>query len=344
MFKKVLVIGGAGYVGSALVPKLLKKGYQVTVYDLYTYSKSKKLGEDIFGDFVNDKKLFQIKNDIRNIKALEKAVKNTDEIIHLACLSNDPSVEIDRQLGKEVNYLSLVPFLNLVNKYKTKRLIFASTPSVYGFKKEKQVTEELALEPLTDYGLYKVFSEKAIQDLVNLKNTTWVILRPSTVCGYAPRQRLDLSVNILTNLAVNKGLITVFGGSQQRPNIHIDDVAELYVKMLEYPKEKISGRIFNAGNENLSILQIAKLVKKNVEKLMPEKGKIKIEVTSSTDDQRSYRVSWEKIKKQLRWKPKRTVEDAIVDLINAFKKGKLPNSLTDPIYFNIKRLKEINFK
>lgn len=344
MFKKVLVIGGAGYVGSALVPKLLNKNYEVTIYDLYTYSRSKKLGEDIFGDFVNHENLVQIKNDIRNIKALDRAVKGADAIIHLACLSNDPSVEIDRQLGKEVNYLSLIPFLKSINKYKTKRLIFASTPSVYGFKKEKEVTEGLALEPLTDYGLYKVFSEKAIQDLLNLKQTTWVILRPSTVCGYAPRQRLDLSVNILTNLAVNKGLITVFGGSQQRPNIHIDDVAELYIKMLEYPKEKIAGQIFNAGNENLSILQIAKLVKKNVEKLMPEIGKVKIKISPSTDDQRSYRVSWEKIRKQLRWKPKKTVEDAIVDLVNAFKKGKLSNSLEDPIYFNIKRLKEINFK
>lgn len=344
MFKKVLVIGGAGYVGSALVPKLLKKNYEVTIYDLYTYSRSKKLGEDIFGNLINHKNLVQVKKDIRNVKAIDNAVKDADAIIHLACLSNDPSVEIDRQLGKEVNYLSLIPFLKSINKYKTKRLIFASTPSVYGFKKEQKVTEDLALEPLTDYGLYKVFSEKAIQDLVNLKQTTWVILRPSTVCGYAPRQRLDLSVNILTNLAVNKGLITVFGGSQQRPNIHIDDVAELYIKMLEYPKEKIAGQIFNAGNENLSILQIAKLVKKNVEKLMPEIGKVKIKISPSTDDQRSYRVSWEKIRKQLRWKPKKTVGDAIADLVNAFKKGKLPNSLEDSIYFNIKRLKEINFK
>lgn len=343
-FKKVLVVGGAGYVGSALVPKLMKMGYQVTVYDLYTYSRSKKLGEDIFGDLINDKNLIQIKNDIRNYSAIDKAVKNTDAIIHLACLSNDPSVELDRDLGKEVNYLSLFPFLKSVNKYKTKRLIFASTPSVYGFKKEPEVTEELALEPLTDYGLYKAFSEKAIQDLLNLKNTTWVILRPSTVCGYAPRQRLDLSVNILTNLAVNKGLITVFGGTQQRPNIHINDVSDLYVKMLEYPKEKITGKIFNAGNENLSILEIAKKVKLIVEKLMPEKGKIKIEVSPSSDDQRSYRVSWEKIKKQLGWKPKKTVDDAIVDLVTAFKNGKLPNSLEDSIYFNIKKLKEINFK
>lgn len=342
MFKKVLVIGGAGYVGSALVPKLLKKGYRVTVYDLYTYSKSKKLGEDIFGGLINDKSLTQVKNDIRDFKAIDKAVKDAEAIIHLACLSNDPSVEIDRQLGKEINYLSLFPFLKLVNKYKTKRLIFASTPSVYGFKKEKEVTEELALEPLTDYGLYKVFSEKAIQDLVNLKNTTWVILRPSTVCGYAPRQRLDLSVNILTNLAVNKGVITVFGGSQQRPNIHIGDVSDLYVKMLEYPKEKIAGQIFNAGNENLSILQIAKKVKKIVEKNMDKK--IEIIINPSTDDQRSYRVSWKKINKLLGWKPKKTVEDAVSGLVNAFKNGKLPNSLEDPIYFNIKRLKQINFK
>lgn len=343
-FKKVLVVGGAGYVGSALVPKLLRKGYMVTVYDLFTYSRSKKLGEDIFGSLVNHKNLIQIKNDIRNLKAIDKAVAGTDAIIHLACLSNDPSVEIDRDLGKEINYLSFLPFLQSVKKHKTKRLIFASTPSVYGFKKEKEVTEQLALEPLTDYGLYKVFSEKAIQDLVNLKTTTWVILRPSTVCGYAPRQRLDLSVNILTNLAVNKGEISVFGGSQQRPNIHIDDVTDLYVKMLEYPDSKIAGQIFNAGNENLSILQIAKLVKKTVEKLLPDKGKIEIKVSPSSDDQRSYRVSWNKINKHLGWKPKRTVEDAVADLVKAFKGNKLPDSLDDAIYFNIKRLKEINFK
>lgn len=343
-FKKILVVGGAGYVGSVLVPKLLKKGYEVTVYDLFTYSRSKKLGEDLFGEWINHKNLIQIKNDIRNYKVIDKAVKNADAIIHLACLSNDPSVEIDRKVGKEVNYLSLFPFLKSVNKYKTKRLIFASTPSVYGFKKEPEVTEDLALEPLTDYGLYKVFSEKAIQDTVNQKKTTWVILRPSTVCGYSPRQRLDLSVNILTNLAVNKGLITVFGGSQQRPNIHIGDVTDLYVKMLEYPKEKIAGKIFNAGNENLSILEIAKKVKKIVEELMPERGKIKVEVSPSSDDQRSYRVSWKKIKKELDWKPKKTVEDAVLDLVSAFKKGKLPDSLEDSIYFNIKKLKEINFK
>lgn len=343
MVKKVLVIGGAGYVGSILIPKLLAKNYSVTVYDLFTYSRSKKIGEDIFGNLINSKNLKFIKEDIRDAKAMDKAVKGQDAVIHLACLSNDPSVEIDRRLGKEVNYLSLFHFIKAVSKYKTKRLIFASTPSVYGFKTEKEVTEDLAMEPLTDYGLYKVFSEKAISDLIPLSQTTWVILRPSTVCGYAPRQRLDLSVNILTNLAVNRGIITVFGGSQQRPNIHIEDVSDLYVKMLEYKDKEIAGKIFNAGNENLSILEIAKKVKKIVDEMYPERTKVKIIVTPSSDDQRSYRVSWKKIKKELKWKPRYTIDDAVRDLVNAFKMGKLEKSLEDPIYFNIKWLQKIKF-
>ncbi len=344
MFKKILVIGGAGYVGSILVPKLLDKNYTVTVFDLFTYSRSKKFGNDIFGDLINSKNLKLIKGDIRDTKKIDSVVKGQDAVIHLACLSNDPSVEIDRKLGKDINYLSLFHFIKAVNKYKTKRLIFASTPSVYGFKTEKEVTEDLALEPLTDYGLYKVFSEKAISDLVPLSQTTWVIIRPSTVCGYAPRQRLDLSVNILTNLAVNKGVITVFGGSQQRPNIHIEDVSDLYLKMLEYKDEDIAGKIFNAGNENLSILEIAKKVKKIVDEMLPGRKKVKIVVIPSSDDQRSYRVSWKKIKKELGWKPKYTIDDAVVDLVNAFNVGKLEKSLEDPIYFNIKWLQKIKFR
>ena len=334
----MLVVGGAGYVGAVLIPKLLNKGYQVKVFDSYTYSKSKKLGADIFGELTNNKKLKQIKGDVRDAKAIERAVKGVDAVIHLACLSNDPSVELDRHLGKSINYLAFFHFLKAINKYKIKRLVYASTPSVYGFKEEGEVTENLPLEPLTDYALYKAFCEKAISDLVPTSQTTWVILRPSTVCGYSPRLRLDLSVNILTNLAINKGVITVLGGSQQRPNIHINDITDLYVKMLEYPSNKIAGKIFNAGNENLSILEIAQKVKKIVGE------HVKIEISPSTDDQRSYRVCWKKIKKELGWKPKRTVDDAIRDLARAFRENKIPNSLEDPIYFNIKRLQQINFK
>lgn len=335
MIKKVLVVGGAGYVGSSLVPKLLDKGYKVRVFDLYLYSDSKKLGEDVFLGYVNNKNLEQIKGDVRNEKAIDEAVKGVDAIIHLACISNDPSFELDRSLAKSVNYDSFFPFLKSVNKYKTKRLIYVSTSSVYGLKKEKQVTEDLSLEPLTDYALYKVFCEKAVSDHVDLKKTTWVTMRPATVCGYAPRLRLDLSVNILTNLAVNKGEISVFGGSQERPNIHIDDITDLYVKLLEYPDSKIAGKILNAGFDNLSIMQIAKLVKKIVEKRLKKKVEIKV---TPTDDLRSYRVSSAKILKELGWKPKRSVEDAINDLVSAFEKDLIPNSLDNPRYFNIKTM------
>jgi nucleoside-diphosphate-sugar epimerase len=174
-----------------------------------------------------------------------------------------------------------------------------------------------------------------------LSQTTWVILRPATICGYAPRLRLDLSVNILTNLAVNKGEISVFGGSQERPNIHIEDITDLYVKLLKYPDKKIAGKIYNAGFDNLSIMEIAKLVKKIVEKKLSKKVRIKI---TPTDDLRSYRVSSEKILKELGWKPKRTVEDAIYDLVKAFGEGKIPTSLTDSRYYNIKTMQHLKLK
>lgn len=335
--KEVLVVGGAGYVGSALIPKLLRNGYKVRVFDLYIYSRSKKLGEDIFGDLINDKNLEQIKGDVRNPFATDRAVRGMDAVIHLACISNDPSFDLDPQLGKSVNYLAFFPFLKAVNKYKPKRLIYASTGSVYGVKKDKEVTEDLPLEPITDYALYKVFCEKALADHVPLSQTTWVILRPNTVCGYAPRQRLDLVVNILTNHAVNKGIITVFGGKQSRPNLHIDDVTDAYVKFLEYPDKKISGKIFNVSYKNQTVMQIAKLVKKVVG------NHVKIQV-KPTDDPRSFRVSTKKIEKELGWRPKKTVEDAIRGLVQAFKEGKLTNSLNDPIYYNIKTMQLLKMK
>ena len=331
--KKVLVVGGAGYVGSVLVPKLLQAGYKVRVFDLYLYSNSKKLGEDVFDQWTTHKNLEQIKSDVRNAQAIEKAVKGMDAIIHLACISNDPSFELDRALGKSINYLAFFPFLKAVKKHRTKRLIFASTGSVYGVKKESQVTEDLPLEPLTDYGLYKVFCEKAIADHVSLLKTCWVILRFATVCGYAPRMRLDLTVNILTNLAINKGAITVFGGTQTRPNIHIQDATNTYIQMLTYPPKKIAGQIFNVSTDNLSVMEVAQKVKKIV-------GKHVGITTSPTDDLRSYRLSAQKISKTLQWKAQFTVDDAIRDLVVAFQEGKIPNSLENPIYYNIKTMQQ----
>lgn len=335
--KNVLVIGGAGYVGSILVPKLLDKGYKVRVLDLYIYSRSDRLGEDVFLEYVNNKNLEQIKGDLRDGKVVDRAVKGMDAVIHLACISNDPSFDLNPELGKSINYLGFFEFIKAVNKYKLKRLIYASSGSVYGVKEEKIVNEQLPIDPLTDYALYKAFCEKAITDHIPLLQTDWVILRPATVCGYAPRMRLDLSVNILTNLAINTGEISVFGGSQHRPNIHMQDMTDLYIKMLEYPSKKIAGEIFNAGDENLSIMEIAELVKKLVGR------RVKIKMTP-TNDLRSYRLSGAKLYKKLGWKPKLKVKDAIAELVKAFKEGKLENSLDDPIYFNIKMMQLLGLK
>ena len=167
-----------------------------------------------------------------------------------------------------------------------------------------------------------------------------MIFRPATVCGYGPRQRLDLSVNILTNLAVNKGNITVFGGSQLRPNLHIQDYADLCKALLDAPDEKIANQIFNCGYENMSIMEIAKTVKKVVAEEFPDKNEISIEVTPS-DDLRSYHINSDKIKQVLGFKPKYSVEDAIRDLCQAFANDKLPNSLDDDKYYNVRTMKKI---
>ena len=212
--KDVLVVGGAGYVGSVLVPKLLDQGYLVRVFDLFTYSDTQKLGADIFGEHVDHEGLEMIKGDVRDGVAIDEAVSGKANVIHLACLSNDPTVDLDPKLSEDINYKAFLLFLKSVKKHKTDRLVYASTASVYGVRSEPQITEQLPVEPLPGYALLKVLCEKAIQDTLPLSDTTWVILRPSTVYGYGPRQRLDLVANIFTNHAVNKGEITIHLNTQ----------------------------------------------------------------------------------------------------------------------------------
>lgn len=335
MIKNVLVTGGAGYVGAVLVPKLLKKGYKVKVLDLYIY------GDDIFTCVKDNPNLFQIKGDIRDKKLLEKKLTGIDAVIHLACISNDPSYELDPKLGKSINYDAFIPLVDISNKLGVKRFIYASSSSVYGIKKEDNVTEDLSLEPLTDYSKYKALCEDYLLKQ-RAKGFTVLTLRPATVCGYSPRLRLDLSVNILTNHAVNKRKITIFGGEQKRPNIHIEDMTDLYVKTLEYPDEKIDGKVFNAGYQNLKMKEIGETVKKTVSKEMRYDDIVMI--TASTDDNRSYHVSSEKIKKELGFSAKHTVEEAVRDLCRAFREGKIVNPLENIRYYNIKTMQVINLK
>jgi len=323
--KSVLVTGGAGYVGAVLVPKLLDKGYQVKVIDLYLF------GDDVLDAAKDNPNLEQIKGDIRDKALLEKIIPGIDAVIHLACISNDPSFELDPGLGKSINYDAFFDLVEVAKKKKVKRFIFASTSSVYGIKEEANVTEDLPLEPLTDYSKYKALCEEVLLKEQSPDFTT-VVIRPATVCGYSPRLRLDLAVNILTNLAVNTGRITVFGGEQKRPNLHIDDVAELYVMLLELPDEKIAGKIFNAGYENHKVSELAGIVQKVA-------GREGVEiVTSPTDDNRSYHISSAKIERELGYKPKHTVEEAVKDLCAAFDAGKIPNPMDDIRYYNIKTM------
>jgi nucleoside-diphosphate-sugar epimerase len=280
-----------------------------------------------------------VAGDIRDTAAFSAAVKGADSVIHLAAISNDPSFELDPALSRSINYDCFEPMVAAAKATGVRRFIYASTSSVYGVSDAPEVTEEHPLVPLTDYNKYKGLCEPILLRHQSPAFTT-VILRPATVCGYSPRMRLDLTVNILTNHAVHRGVITVFGGAQKRPNIHIDDVAELYVKLLEYPDALVAGETFNAGYENYTVAQLAEMARRVVEQEMPDKAPIRVETTTS-DDLRSYHVSSAKIAQKLGYVPRRTIEDAIRDLCRAFKAGKLPNSFTDERYYNVKTVKHV---
>ncbi len=327
----VLVTGGAGYVGAILVPKLLNQGYYVKVLDLYTY------GEDVFDGIENKTDLEEIKGDICDHDLLKSSLHGCDAVIHLACISNDPTFELDPELSKKVNYDAFEPLVQISKESGIKKFIYASTCSVYGISEAEQVTEDHPLLPITDYNKYKGLCEPILTKYQSDEFTT-VTIRPATVCGYSPRQRFDLSVNILTNHAYNNNHIKVFGGKQERPNIHIEDITDLYVMLLELPKEKIAGKIYNAGYQNRSIADIAQIVHDVVKQEIPDRDEPTIETTPS-DDIRSYRISSEKIKKELNFVPTHTLEDAVRDLIKAFRNNKFEDSMNNPKYFNIKTLK-----
>jgi nucleoside-diphosphate-sugar epimerase len=223
-----------------------------------------------------------------------------------------------------------------------RRFVYVSSSSVYGVSEAPEVTEEHPLVPLTDYSKCKALCEPILLGY-QTRDFVTVIMRPATVCGYSPRMRFDLTVNILTNHAINKGVITVFGGAQKRPNIHIDDVCELYVKMLEFPDEQIAGEIFNAGYENHTVSQLAGMAKTGVENSFPGKAPIRIQ-TTATNDNRSYHVSSNKIAAKLGYRPSRTIDDAIRDLCGAFQSNKFVDSMGNEEYVNVKRVKALGLQ
>jgi len=331
MPKTILVTGGAGYVGAVLVPQMLERGYKVKVLDLYLY------GRDVLGAVQNHPHLEQIQGDIRDQALLSRALPGCDTVTHLACISNDPSFELNPALGKSINYDAFAPLVEIALACGVRRFIYASSSSVYGVKAVENVDETMSRKPLTDYSKYKALCEDILLRYQS-PNFTTVIIRPATVCGYSPRQRLDVIVNILTNHAVNTGKIRILGGEQKRPNIHIQDMVDLYLLLLELPDDKIAGRVFNAGYQNHTVRQLAEIVR-NI--IGPDHVEL---VTMPSDDNRSYHISSDKIARELGFRPRHTIENAVRDLAQAFAEGRLPNSMQDSRYYNIRLMQELNLR
>ncbi len=324
-FRRIYITGGAGYVGSALVPFLLEKGYSVTVLDLMIY------GQEVLPEHPQ---LCTVKGDIRDVDLLKKTIPGHDALIHLACISNDPSFELNPDLGTSINFDAFRPLVETSRDAGVRRFIYASSSSVYGIKQVENVHEEMSLEPLTDYSRFKADCEKVLAQYQSSDFTT-VTLRPATVCGYAPRQRLDVVVNIFCNIAYNKREITVFGGEQLRPNIHIKDIVDSYCLLLDADDGAIAGKIYNVGDTNFTVKQLAEMTRE----VMGEDVKL---ITSPSNDNRSYHISSEKILRELGYAPTHGIPRAIQDMKDAFDQNLLPDSLTDDRYFNIKRMQRIN--
>jgi len=303
---KILVTGGCGYKGHVLIPKLLENGHDVIAFDIQW-----------FGNFLEPHKNLQtIKGDVRNIN--EVPLSDVECIIHLASIANDPCGDLNPKLTWEVSALATMQLADKAKRSGVKRFIYASSGSVYGVKEEVDVTEDLELDPISEYNKTKMVAERV---LLSYQDDMIVqIIRPATVCGYSPRMRLDVSVNLLTMHALSKGKITVFGGDQIRPNIHIDDITDLYIHFINHPE--YSG-IFNAGFENISILRIAKMVTETLP--------VQIEITESSDP-RSYRVNSDKVL-ATGFIPKKGVQEAINEIVNFYQLGILTD---DEKFHNLK--------
>ena len=339
--KTWLITGVAGFIGSNLLEKLLilnqkvigldnfDTGYQENI-DQAINDANKAAGKELTNNFQF------INGDIRDLTNCEIACDGVDFVLHHAALGSVPRSINDPLSSHIANVNGFLNILVAAKEVGIKRVVYASSSSVYGIKDEPEVTEDLSLEPLTDYSKFKALCEEVLEEERQPGFVTCTI-RPSTVCGYAPRQRLDVIVNILTNHAVNNGRIRVFGGSQKRPNIHIDDMADLYVFLLDQPDGNIDGKIFNAGYENHTVMQLAEMVKAAVG------GDLAIDI-EPTNDLRSYHVSSEKMRRELGFEPTHSIEDAVTGLVDAFKDGRLPNSMDDPKYFNINLMKQTDMK
>jgi nucleoside-diphosphate-sugar epimerase len=312
MSKTILVTGGSGYKGVKLIESLVKHGYKVINVD-----------KNIFGNyFIKHKKVKNYKLDIRDIGKVK--LKNVNTCVHLASIANDPMGDLNPTLCWETSALGSYILMEHLVKNKVKKIIYASSGSVYGIKKEKRVTEDLSLKPISTYNKVKMVTERIILSYKDKINT--IIIRPATVCGFSPRMRLDITVNMLTFQALKNKEITVFGGKQKRPNIHIDDLIGIYLFFIK--KNNLKHGTFNAGFENLSILDIAKTISKKIN--------AKIKIKKNVSDSRSYNLDSSKLLKT-GFKPKKNINLAITELKNMYDKNILKDQ---PNFHSIRWLKK----
>ena len=323
---RVLVTGGAGYVGSVLVPKLLDDGFAVTVFDSLVF------GAESLAPLAGRGGFELLRGDLRDRPALIEVLGGGgfDAVVHLAAISNDPSSELDPELTRAVNLRALETLMPEAKRAGVRRFLYASSASVYGVKDEPEVGENLPLEPITLYARYKAEGERLLHGLCG-DGFCGVAVRAATVCGFSPRMRLDLTINILTEHAVRRGRLRVFGGSQQRPNLHIQDLADFYRLLLSAPVEKVNGRAFNVCAANASVLELAELVREVVSPGLP------IEIVP-TDDLRSYRLSAARAARELGFRPRRGLDAAVREVASALTDGRIPDP-DSPVHRNVEWLK-----
>ncbi len=307
---RILVTGACGYKGSVLVPKLLAAGHQVVAFDIMWFGNCLEPHPE----------LTVIRGDVRDIEAIN--LDGLDSIVHLSSVANDPCGDLDPKLTWEISCLATMQLADKAVRKGVKQFVYASSGSVYGVKDDPQVTEDLELKPISEYNKTKMVAERVLLSYAG--KMAIQIIRPATVCGYSPRMRLDVSVNMLTMQALTKERITVFGGTQTRPNIHIDDITDVYLFMLDHPEHR---GIYNAGFENISIMDIAERV--------VEHAPAKITVTESNDP-RSYRVNSDRLL-ATGFRPKKTVDDAIHELVHQFHSGVLKD---EDRFYNLKWMRQ----